>query len=124
MCYTCRMPPESILTIREYFGLTVKHRDINFGGDNGNLTQYLDDSMKFVDSGVEAGGVLIHCTHGTGRSAAMTIAATMKTNGEGAPGGVGSFTEAFRLVKSRRPGTDPPLPFQQELSAWEESQSA
>ena len=98
---------------------------INFGGDNGNLTPHLEDSVAFVNSGAESGGVLIHCTHGTGRSAAMAIAAVMKANGDGTPGGVvGDFAEAFRLVKARRPGTDPPMPFQLELDAWEKSKSA
>lgn len=92
-------------------------RVINFGGDNGPLTPHLEESMSFVESGVESGGVLIHCTHGTGRSAAMAIAAAMKAGG-------GSFPEAFQLVKSRRPGTDPPMPFQQELGEWESSHSS
>eukprot|EP00903_Cladosiphon_okamuranus_P009031 g8636.t1 len=100
-----------------------EYRVINFGGDNGPLTPHLDESMAFVESGVEDGGVLIHCTHGTGRSAAMTIAAVMKANGKGTPTGIGGFPEAFRVVKSRRPGADPPMPFQQELSEWEKSQS-
>lgn len=98
-------------------------RVIKFGGDNGPLTPHLDESMAFVESGVEEGGVLIHCTHGTGRSAAMAIAAAMKANGKGTPSGIGGFPEAFRLVKSRRPGTDPPMPFQQELGEWEKSHS-
>lgn len=97
---------------------------INFGGDNGNLTPHLEDSVAFVNSGAESGGVLIHCTHGTGRSAAVAIAAAMKANGDGTPGGVGGFAEAFRLVKARRPGTDPPMPFQLELDAWEKSKLA
>eukprot|EP00904_Undaria_pinnatifida_P006129 jgi/Undpi1/2646/HiC_scaffold_13.g06024.m1 len=97
---------------------------INFGGDNGNLTPHLDDSLAFVKSGAESGGVLIHCTHGTGRSAAVAIAAAMKAQGDGTPGGVvGGFPEAFRLVKSRRPGTDPPMPFQLELDAWQKEKS-
>lgn len=98
-------------------------RVINFGGDNGGLTPHLEDSLNFVEAGKEAGGVMIHCTHGTGRSASMAIAAVMKANGGGKPGGVGSFTEAFQMVKARRPGTDPPMPFQKELAEWEESQS-
>lgn len=93
---------------------------ISFGGDSGGLTPHLDESLKFVEDGVDAGGVLIHCTHGTGRSAAMTIAAVMKANGKASPGGVGSFTEAFQVVKARRPGTDPPMVFQRELGEWEE----
>lgn len=96
-------------------------RVIKFGGDNGPLTPHLGESMSFVDEGVEKGGVLIHCTHGTGRSAAVAIAAAMKAGGKETPSGLGSFHEAFRLVKSRRPGTDPPMPFQQELGEWEKS---
>lgn len=98
-------------------------RVIKFGGDNGPLAPHLDDSMTFIESGVEDGGVLIHCTHGTGRSAAMAIAAAMKASGKGTPAGIGGFPEAFRLVKSRRPGTDPPMPFQEELGEWEKSHS-
>lgn len=97
-----------------------ERRVINFGGDNGPLTPFLDESMSFVKTGKEAGAVLIHCTHGTGRSAAMAIAAAMTAGEEG----VGSFTEAFRLVKARRPGTDPPMPFQKELGDWEKASSA
>ncbi|CAM9325832.1 unnamed protein product [Hapterophycus canaliculatus] len=101
-----------------------KYKVIKFGGENGPLTPHLGESMSFVDEGVEKGGVLIHCTHGTGRSAAMAIAAAMKAGGKDTPSGVGPFHEAFRLVKSRRPGTDPPLPFQEELGEWEKSQSS
>lgn len=101
-----------------------KHRVVKFGGDNGGITPHLEDSMSFVEEGIESGGVLIHCTHGTGRSAAMAIAAAMKANGKGTEEGVGNFAEAFRLVKGRRPGTDPPLPFQVELGEWEKSKSA
>lgn len=105
-------------------GFDLRRRVINFGGDNGNLTPHLDDSLAFVKSGAESGGVLIHCTHGTGRSAAVAIAAAMKAQGDGTPGGVvGGFPEAFRLVKSRRPGTDPPMPFQLELDAWQKEKS-
>lgn len=101
-----------------------RRRVINFGGDNGDLTPHLEDSVAFVNSGAKSGGVLIHCTHGTGRSAAVAIATAMKANGDGTPGGgVGDFAEAFRLVKARRPGTDPPMPFQLELDAWEKSMS-
>lgn len=103
--------------------LRRSHRVIKFGGDNGPLTPHLDDSLAFVEMGVENGGVLIHCTHGTGRSAAMAIAAAMKASGKGTATRIGGFPEAFRLVKSRRPGTDPPMPFQQELGEWEKSQS-
>lgn len=101
-----------------------EYKVINFGGDNGDLTPHLEDSVAFVNSGAKSGGVLIHCTHGTGRSAAVAIATAMKANGDGTPGGgVGDFAEAFRLVKARRPGTDPPMPFQLELDAWEKSMS-
>lgn len=99
-------------------------RVIKFGGDDGPLTPHLSESLSFVESGVEKGGVLIHCTHGTGRSAAVAIAAAMKAGGKGTPAGVGGFPEAFRLVKSRRPGTDPPMPFQKELGEWESSHSS
>lgn len=99
-------------------------RVIQFGGDDGPMTPHLDESLSFVDDGVAAGGVLIHCTHGTGRSAAMAIAAAMKENGKGTPAGVGDFAEAFQVVKSRRPGTDPPMPFQKELDEWASSKSA
>ncbi|CAM9601052.1 unnamed protein product [Ectocarpus fasciculatus] len=101
-----------------------EYKVIKFGGDDGPLTPHLGESLSFVDAGVAAGGVLIHCTHGTGRSAAMAIAAAMKENGKGTPAGVGDFAEAFRVVKSRRPGTDPPMPFQQELGEWASSKSA
>ncbi|CAN0323080.1 unnamed protein product [Ectocarpus sp. 12 AP-2014] len=101
-----------------------EYRVIKFGGDDGPLTPHLSESLSFVDDGVAAGGVLIHCTHGTGRSAAMAIAAAMRENGKGTPAGVGDFAEAFRLVKSRRPGTDPPMTFQQELGEWATSKSA
>lgn len=97
---------------------------INFGGANGGLTPHVDDSVEFVEAGLQSGAVLIHCTHGTGRSAAMAIAAAMKADGKGKPGGVGSFTDAFQLIKARRPGTDPPLPFQKELAEWEASKAS
>lgn len=102
----------------------MQRRVINIGGENGGITPHLNDSMKFVEDAVNSGGVLIHCTHGTGRSAAMAIAAVMKSKGGGTPGGIGSFDEAFRIVKARRPGTDPPMPFQKELADWKESKSS
>lgn len=99
------------------------YRVLNFGGENGPLTPHLDGSMAFVDSGVKKGGVLIHCTHGTGRSAAMTVAAAMKAMGKEAGVGMGDFDEALSLVKERRPGVKAAAAFLEEIKEWGKSKA-
>lgn len=96
---------------------------INFGGEDGPITPHLDDSMSFVKAGAEKGGVLIHCTHGTGRSAVMTAAAVMTSSGGSSGGGMGDFDEAFRLVNERRPGVSAPETFLEEVKEWRKRKS-
>lgn len=98
-------------------------RVINVGGENGPLTPHLDVSMEFVKSGVEHGGVLIHCGHGTGRSVAMTVAALMTLSGDGSEGGMGDFDKAFSTVKERRPGVSVPESLLEEVKEWAKSKS-
>lgn len=96
-------------------------RVINIGGENGPLMPHLDASMEFITSGVERGGVLIHCGHGTGRSVAMTIAAVMKLGGNGSEGGIGDFDEAFSTVEERRPGVSVPEYLLEGVKEWAKS---
>ncbi|CAM9393973.1 unnamed protein product [Choristocarpus tenellus] len=97
------------------------YRVIKMGGEGGGISEHLGECLSFVEEGSQVeGGVLVHCTHGTGRSGAMAIAVAMKDAGlHQGRGTIGDFATAFRLVKSRRPGTDPPLSYQQELAEWE-----
>lgn len=85
--------------------------------------------MAFVKEGVKEGGILIHCTHGIGRSVPVTVAAVMAVIREELNrGSMEDFDQAFSLVKERRPSLEDVfplamLPFLEEVKEWGKRES-
>eukprot|EP00038_Savillea_parva_P005935 m.160750 g.160750 ORF g.160750 m.160750 type:complete len:368 (+) comp11988_c0_seq1:195-1298(+) len=80
---------------------------------NQNLPSHFDAAFSFIERAKAAGGrVMIHCTAGISRSAAIAIAYLMSTKRM-------SVTEAYAFVKSKRPVISPNLDFMGELQQFE-----
>eukprot|EP00037_Helgoeca_nana_P024890 m.267078 g.267078 ORF g.267078 m.267078 type:complete len:359 (-) comp26778_c0_seq1:9284-10360(-) len=80
---------------------------------NQNLPSHFDEAFGFIDSAKESGGkVMIHCTAGISRSAAIAIAYLMSAKRM-------SVTDAYGYVKSKRPVISPNLDFMGELQHFE-----
>eukprot|EP00035_Acanthoeca_spectabilis_P014713 m.285326 g.285326 ORF g.285326 m.285326 type:complete len:362 (-) comp16204_c1_seq1:12443-13528(-) len=80
---------------------------------NQNLPSHFDAAFEFIDGARKVGGkVMIHCTAGISRSAAIAIAYLMTTKRL-------SLTEAYAYVKSKRPVISPNLDFMGELQQFE-----
>ncbi|WZN63770.1 MAP kinase phosphatase 1 [Chloropicon roscoffensis] len=89
------------------------------------LTLYLEDSpnqdisrvlyqvFDFIETAHERQGkVLVHCTQGISRSAALCVAYVMQSKGM-------PYEEAFRAVKAARPITNPNIGFTCQLLHWQ-----
>jgi len=80
---------------------------------NQNLPSHFDAAFSFIESAKSSGGtVMIHCTAGISRSAAVAIAYVMYTKRM-------TVTEAYSFVKSKRPVISPNLDFMGELQQFE-----
>lgn len=80
---------------------------------NQDLPSHFDAAFKFIEEAKTAGGkVMIHCTAGISRSAAIAIAYLMSTKRL-------SVTEAYSFVKGKRPVISPNLDFMGELQQFE-----
>lgn len=77
-----------------------------------NLKQYFPEVIEFIEQGMKAGGVLVHCLAGRSRSAAVVIAFLIARRNK-------TFDEAYRFVLKKRPVIWPNLGFQQQLKEWE-----
>ncbi|CAM9515126.1 unnamed protein product [Phaeothamnion confervicola] len=89
----------------------LKYAVVNVNANSSGVIKYLPESLDLIENAVGSGeSVLIHCYHGTGRSAAVAVAATMKLENK-------TFEEAHALVQERRPGTDIPENMLAELAA-------
>ncbi|KAG5184788.1 protein-tyrosine phosphatase-like protein [Tribonema minus] len=113
-----------------------KYKTLSVTEKGDGVAPVLPGALQFIDEATAGGGsVLVHCTHGTGRSAALVIAHVMQTETEvgaqpllsaaygivGVAGMIGDNVDAaaaLSIVKERRPGTDPPTPYSAQLDAW------
>lgn len=78
-----------------------------------NILVYLDGATAFIQRHVCNGGsVLVHCQMGISRSATVVIAYLMRFHGMGRD-------DAYRTVKSRRPGVEPNPGFWEQLRVYE-----
>lgn len=80
---------------------------------NQNLPEHFDSAFAFIEDAKRSGGrVMIHCTAGISRSAAIAIAYIMSTKQM-------TLSEAYSYVKSKRPVISPNLDFMGELQQFE-----
>jgi len=85
---------------------------------NQNLPSHFPAAFKFIDSAKRSAGgrVMIHCTAGISRSAAISIAYLMSTKSL-------RLTDAYAYVKSKRAVISPNLDFMGELQQFERTLS-
>lgn len=80
---------------------------------NQDLPSHFEAAFAFIEDARQSGGkVMIHCTAGISRSAAIAIAYLMHARRL-------SVSEAYALVKSKRPVISPNLDFMGELQQYE-----
>lgn len=78
-----------------------------------NLVQHFEECFSFIDEAKrEGGGVLVHCFAGRSRSVTVIVAYLMRTHHM-------SLSEAFELVRSKRPQAAPNQGFLLQLQNYE-----
>lgn len=65
-----------------------------------NMIKYVGDVIGLIDKGRQVGNVLVHCYHGSSRSASFVIAYLINKAGI-------DFDNAKQFVKARRPSVSP-----------------
>ncbi|KAG5627909.1 hypothetical protein H5410_013127 [Solanum commersonii] len=80
-----------------------------------NISHYFEECFDFIEEAKgQGGGVLVHCFAGKSRSATIVIAYLMKKHGM-------SHSEAFELVKSKRPVVSPNAGFMTQLENYDKT---
>ncbi|OIS98661.1 PREDICTED: dual specificity protein phosphatase 1-like [Nicotiana attenuata] len=87
-----------------------------------NISHYVEECFDFIEKAKgkieeakgQGGGVLVHCFAGKSRSATIVIAYLMKKHGM-------SLSEAFQLVKSKRPVISPNAGFMIQLQNYDKT---
>ncbi|XP_055818113.1 dual specificity protein phosphatase 1-like isoform X2 [Solanum dulcamara] len=83
-----------------------------------NISHYFEECFDFIEEAKrQGGGVLVHCFAGKSRSATIVIAYLMKKHGM-------SRSEAFQLVKSKRPVVSPNAGFMTQLENYDKTLKA
>lgn len=97
----------------ERAGITFKVLDIDDMPDF-DIEPYFDEAHKFIDNGISKNeGVLVVCTAGISRSAAICISYLIKARRM-------PYKEAFRMVKEARIYIQPNVGFDRILKAYGE----
>lgn len=73
-----------------------------------SLEPYIDKACAFIKAGMEQGGVLVHCSAGSSRSASMIIAFLMRQHSL-------SYEQALGFLQSKRPCVQPNQGFEKQL---------
>lgn len=73
---------------------TYKHIKID-DESTENIYQHFNESIDFINNGINSGGVFVHCAFGQSRSATIVIAYIMKKY-------MKTFEDAFNFVQSNR----------------------
>ncbi|CAN4112753.1 unnamed protein product [Withania somnifera] len=80
-----------------------------------NISHYFEECFDYIEEAKgQGGGVLVHCFAGKSRSATIVIAYLMKKHGM-------SHSEAFQLVKSKRPIISPNAGFMTQLENYDKT---
>ncbi|MFT4551898.1 MAG: hypothetical protein ACI9S8_000519 [Chlamydiales bacterium] len=82
--------------------------------NEASILEHIEKALEFIKSGMNEGGVLIHCSAGASRSASFLIAYLMQTHKL-------PFEAVYGFVKSKRLCVEPNQGFQRELRQFEES---
>ena len=80
------------------------------------LKPHFHDAIAFIQNGLQAGNVLLHCASGVSRSGTLAVAYLMKTRKL-------SFEAAFDQVKQAR-DINPNYGFQKQLKQFEKELKA
>ena len=78
-----------------------------------HIIPHFEEAFEFINKGMESGCVLVHCNAGISRAATIVIAYLMKTRNM-------TLTQAYGLVKEKRPVISPNSGFQVQLETYEE----
>jgi len=78
-----------------------------------NLISHFHTCAKFIDKGIQAGGVLVHCQMGISRSSTVVIAYLMEKQKM-------TFVNALSHTLERRTFIDPNMGFRKQLQLFEE----
>ncbi len=92
---------------RRFTYLTVDIRD----KEDANLLSAIAVTNMFIESGVEKGGVLVHCLGGHSRSPAFIIAYLMSSSGY-------SYDDAYAILRLARPVASINTGFEYQLRAY------
>ena len=77
-----------------------------------DLTGHIEEANDFIEAGIAAGGILVHCYAGQSRSAAFVMAFLIGRRGMTA-------AEAWAVVRRARPCAHPNSGFLHQLAAYE-----
>ncbi|CAC5381574.1 unnamed protein product [Mytilus coruscus] len=92
----------------------IKYKDIKVNDlPEVQILPYFDQAFEFIDEGVRDGCVLVHCNAGVSRCSTIIIGYLMKTHDM-------SLTQAYNLVKEKRPAIRPNDGFRAQLKTYEE----
>jgi len=79
---------------------------------HANLFSHFHVTYQFIEEGLAAGGVLVHCAMGISRSSTIVIAYLMQKN-------KWDFQTAYQYVMERRPYICPNMGFRRQLKMFE-----
>ena len=74
---------------------------------------YFDEANKFIEEGIQRGGVLVHCAQGRSRSASFVISFLMKHKEI-------KYKKAFGMLKKKHPIAQPNPGFISQLLKFEQ----
>lgn len=82
--------------------------------EEDSISPYFKRTYEFIEAGIQAGGVFVHCTAGVSRSASLVIAYLIKKYR--AP-----YEEALSFVQRKRACVKPNPGFERELKSFEKA---
>ena len=77
-----------------------------------NICQYFEETNEFIEQGLKAKGVLVHCQFGISRSSTIVIAYLMRSKKQ-------SFVKSFHQVRHKRQLIKPNSGFIKQLMGYE-----
>mmetsp|Transcript_9783 Transcript_9783/g.15314 ORF Transcript_9783/g.15314 Transcript_9783/m.15314 type:complete len:232 (+) Transcript_9783:54-749(+) len=78
-----------------------------------DLSKFFPETSAFIEEGIQAGGVLVHCYAGVSRSSTAICAYLIERRGK-------TLEEALAMVKSGRPEAKPNVSFMEQLKRYDQ----